>query len=119
MKTSEKRDKKIIIRFTIEGLHNWPDCDTKKTWYLKHVHRHMFHVEMRKKVTENNREIEIIEFRNDVLSYLKTSYFDKKLDVCNFGKMSCEDIAEDLLETYNCCYVKVLEDNENGALITL
>jgi hypothetical protein len=33
--------------------------------------------------------------------------------------MSCEDIAEYILNTYKCDYVQVLEDNENGAIVKI
>ena len=34
----------------------------------------------------------------------------------DFGNMSCEDIANYILDAYKCDLVQVLEDNENGAI---
>jgi len=35
----------------------------------------------------------------------------------NFGNRSCEDIAEELIETFDLLNCEVLEDGENGAYL--
>ena len=34
-----------------------------------------------------------------------------------FGAMSCEMLAKEILKEFDCVYVSVFEDNENGAEI--
>lgn len=100
--------KNIIVQLQISGCHRWPDCNIKEVEYLKNKHRHVFHVEAKKRVFDNNREIEIISFKEEIKAYLESKNGD-------FGSLSCEMIAEDLLKRFGLSYVKVLEDNENGA----
>jgi hypothetical protein len=70
----------------------------------------MFYIEAHKEVSHNDREIEIIMLKRIVSEYLES--FDG-----NFYAMSCEDIAEDLLNRFDFEFVQVLEDNENGAIV--
>lgn len=103
----------IEVKLQVEGIHNWSTCDIEEVLYLKNLHRHIFHIRVTKEVTHNNRDIEIIMFKNKIIYYLKDKWNG------NFGSMSCEDIAEDILIAFDCTQVTVLEDNENGATITI
>lgn len=107
-----KLNKKICINLQIEGIHYWKDCDIEEVEYLKYPHRHIFYIEIHKEVNHNDRDIEIICFKKEVINYFKSQ-------PVNFKNKSCEDIAEHLLIKFNACYVKVLEDNENGAIVTI
>lgn len=102
--------KLVVIRLQVEGIHCWPNCDVRGVEYLRNPHRHMFHIEAHKEVSHNDREIEIIMLKRIVSEYLES--FDG-----NFYAMSCEDIAEDLLNRFDFEFVQVLEDNENGAIV--
>ena len=102
--------RQIIIKFQIEGIHRWIDCNLPDVSFLKDYHRHIFFIEVRKNVNHNDRDIEIIMFKRNLLNYFG-------LQPVNFENKSCEDIAQELLEYFNLDYVKVLEDNENGALL--
>jgi hypothetical protein len=104
--------KYIQVNLQVEGLHKWGDCNLEDVIYLRNLHRHIFHIKVIKQVTHNNRDIEIIMFKNQILFYLKGKYKG------NFGNMSCEDIAEDILKEFDCHIVEVLEDNENGAIVS-
>jgi len=104
-------EKQIIVKLQYEGVHRWKDCNIESVLYLKDFHRHIFYIEVRKQVRHNDRDIEIIRFKHNILKYL-----DKTFDNF-FGDMSCEDIAEVLMNEFELSYVKVLEDNENGALM--
>lgn len=104
--------KYVVIKTQFSALHNWEDCDLPDVFYLKFMHRHLFHVVMKWEVKNNNREIEFIDRRNDVYNYLHHKYEQEKLP----GK-SCEDIAEELLLHFKADFVSVFEDNENGAEI--
>ena len=103
----------IIVKLTYEGVHNWEDCNLEEVMYLKHPHRHTFYITCKKEVNHDDRDIEIIMFKAEILNYLESVYGG------HFGGMSCEMIAKDLLEEFNLHYCQVLEDNENGAEINL
>lgn len=103
----------VTIRLQVEGIHYWPGADSiPEVSFLKHPHRHMFHVECGKRVEGSDREIEIITFKRNVEEFLQAFGGD-------FGAMSCEMIAEMILERFHCEWVSVSEDDENGALIAV
>lgn len=106
------KDTKIIVNLNVEGIHYWADCPLEEVSFLKYPHRHMFHIELQKRVSHNDRDIEIIMLKRDIKNYLGN-------EPINFEGRSCEMIAEDLLNKFEACYVKVLEDGENGAVVEL
>lgn len=105
----------ITINLKIEGFHQWIECNIEKVSFLKYRHRHIFHVKIEKEVNHNNRDIEIILFKREVEDNLKSKFGLP----CEFGNMSCEDICEYLINTFQASTVEVLEDGENGAKIRL
>ena len=115
--TSVRQEVSIFVSFAMEGLHQWKDCPLEEVKYLRDMHRHMFHFEIEKKsILNDDREIEIIMFKQSVQKYLGDKY-QKNSSVLEFGNMSCEMIAEDIASEFDCSVVKVTEDNENGAKI--
>lgn len=111
--------KEIIIKFTLFGLHNWPNCNIEEVSYLQYLHRHEFFFELTIPVTHNDRDIEFIQFRNKVVSFLNDKYFSNLYQCLNFASSSCEAIAEYILDNFSAVTsVKVFEDNENGALVS-
>lgn len=110
--------KKIVIKLQVEGTHHWPNCDIKEVEFLKYPHRHIFYIRLEKEVTHNDRDVEIIKLKREVQDYLEREYFELDYFSCQFNSMSCEDIAEALLNEFDASLVEVLEDNENGAIIT-
>lgn len=107
----------VIIRLAMDGLHYWKDAEDKipEVGYLSNLHRHMFHFELKKHVTDADRQIEFISFKRKIKQYLSNKYFDGVYNCLNFDKMSCEMIAKELLDVFGCEYVMVLEDGEAGA----
>ncbi len=103
--------KNVIIKTSFSAVHCWPNCPIEAVSFLKHPHRHTFHVVLKCSVTHNNRDIEILQLKSKVNVYL-SQYEDQ-----NMGRKSCEDLAEELLHRFHAVYVSVLEDNENGAEI--
>jgi hypothetical protein len=105
----------VITKNYIEGFHNYPEA-AGSVDFLKHKHRHIFHVECGFEVTDNNREVEIFTRQFEI-----GDYFAHVFGVpARFGTMSCEMIAERILSDFqnrNIQYVKVLEDGEGGAVI--
>jgi hypothetical protein len=98
--------KLIVVKLTYEAIHDYPDAGN----YLAFPHRHLFYITAKKLVSHNNRQIEIIQFKRDILEFLEGYNHD-------FQHRSCEDIAEVLLKKFDLAYCQVLEDNENGAEI--
>lgn len=111
--------KKIVIKLQVEGIHCWPECPISEVSYLKNPHRHMFYIRIEKEVEHNDRDVEIIDFKHIVTMYLDEVYYSNEYDCLDFKTMSCEDIAEHLLNRFKAHSVEVLEDNENGAIITI
>lgn len=111
----------IIVNFQIEGLHNWPDAKKKlpQMGFLSDLHRHMFHFTVKKKVSHDDRDIEIIQFQRKIIDWLDRSFFNRTYNCCHFKNMSCEMLADMIIKDFDCTEVTVLEDGENGACITL
>lgn len=106
----------IIINFQFEALHCWPSCpETHTEYYLRYPHRHIFHIEMKVPVTHTDRDIEFIQFKRNVLGFLQKEYKKEKDKIYDIGSYSCEMLCGLLMERFGCIYVKVMEDNENGA----
>tara|TARA_R100000482_G_scaffold30232_2_gene9724 strand:- start:13270 stop:13590 length:321 start_codon:yes stop_codon:yes gene_type:complete len=103
----------IIVKLQYAGVHCWADCPLEEVKYLKDMHRHTFYITCKKEVNHDDRDIEIIMFKNKILQWLDKTYKS------NFGTMSCEMIARVLMDQFKLNYCKVLEDNENGAEIKL
>lgn len=106
----------IIIRFQIEGFHNFPKAKElfPEVSFLSDRHRHIFFFECEKEVFHDDRDVEFILFKREVQRYL----IDKYGNPLEFGSMSCEMIARELLEKFNLITCSVFEDNENGSKTT-
>mgnify|MGYP001392328477 CR=1 FL=1 len=109
--------KSIVVRSQFEGFHSWPDCPYEEVAFLRNVHRHIFHVEIKIAVTHNERELEFFMVKKELNTLLAQDFEHKEFT------LSCEAIAEIILdklrEKYPTLYsVSVFEDNENGAVYT-
>lgn len=106
----------VIIKAQFEGIHNYPDAP-EEVAYLKHPHRHMFHVECEIEVFHFDRELEFILVKNRIMQE-----FEQQL-----SHKSCEMIAKEIQSFIKSEYsvanydrrvnVGVYEDNENGAKV--
>ena len=81
------------------------------------MHRHIFHIEAKKEVFHDDRDVEFIMFKRDLQDYLKQMYYKPDMRTHMFGAMSCEMIAKIILNQFNCTAVTVWEDLENGAIV--
>ena len=99
----------IIVTLQYEATHNWPDCDDPIVGYLKHEHRHMFHIVCKKQVSHDDRDIEIITMKSAVLLWLAHTYGGE------LKAMSCEMLARKIAEVFHLSYCSCMEDGENGA----
>lgn len=106
-----------MIQFEIDGFHLYPDAP-EKVEFLGNIHRHTFIIKAGFSVTNSNREKEIFIFRDYIRSYLYESYGNP----CQFGAMSCEMIAEEIMEFAMIDEIKwceVWEENTGGARVEL
>lgn len=106
--------KQVITFNAIECFHYYPEapsyCD-----YLGSRHRHIFEIRCWFNVSRNDREIEINHAQNEIAKDLHIRFGTP----CEFAGMSCEDICEHILKSYqNCQKVEVLEDGYGGASLT-
>lgn len=99
----------VIVNLQFESTHKWEACPFKEVAYLKDLHRHVFYICCKKRVTHSDRDIEIIMMKHSILKYLKSKYPE------SLGLMSCEMLAEELALQFDLNYCSVLEDGENGA----
>lgn len=111
--TAVSRDIFITDRF--EALHQWPQAP-EEVAFLRHPHRHVFHVKVMISVTHSDRQVEFIMAKRTLSTILKTYYANK------LSTASCEHFAEDIGKFmvhngYNVSQVEVSEDGENGAVV--
>lgn len=102
----------VEVNLTYSAIHSWPNCDLLEVGYLKFPHRHLFHIKAIKEVSHNERDVEIIMLKTAIEVFLEARFEH------NFGYNSCESIAELILTQFDCVEVRVLEDGENGGIVT-
>lgn len=106
--------RRVLTYNVVVGYHRYPDAPEFCS-FLSSRHRHNFVIKAKFDVSHNEREIEIYDQQNKVESLL----FSKFGNPCEFGCMSCESIAEYLMESFkNIVEVEVLEDNYGGASLS-
>lgn len=110
--------KVVYCSFSLDGTHNWKDCPIEEVSYLKYEHRHMFGFKCYVVVSHNDRDVEFIELKHKIVDYLTHKYFDPCYKTLRFGGMSCEMIAEELIDQFDLDQCEVNEDNENGSILT-
>lgn len=118
--------KYVIVKTQFAALHRWATIpEDHPSWYLKNYHRHVFHIELRFEVTDNDRQIEFFDKKEKVESYLYKEYpikFTRSNDLPKLVNISCEMLAEQLLLEFKpdgCVWVRVLEDGDMGAIVEL
>ena len=109
----------VIVKLAVDGMHNFPKAAElfPELAFLADRHRHMFNFTIAKQVFHDDRDVEFIMFKRDVLNYLFDQYSDVYMRSLEFGSQSCEMLAREILERFECEWVEVWEDNENGARI--
>lgn len=113
MKTS------VIVRLQVDGMHNFPAAKElfPEVGFLAERHRHIFHFEVKKEVFHDDRDVEFIMFKRDIQDYLKQMYYKPETRTHEFGPKSCEMLAKEILNQFDCVSVSVWEDLENGAIV--
>lgn len=102
----------VVVSSTFTCLHHWPKA-TEPVEYLKHPHRHVFHVTTWVEVKHEDRDVEIIQLKQNICDFCKLHFG------ADAGSRSCEQMAleikDALSQRYHVTRIRVLEDNENGA----
>jgi hypothetical protein len=110
----------VVVTFSIEGFHCWPDAKDvfPEVAFLSNRHRHMFGFRCYARVTHTDRDEEFILLNRKIQKELRIGFGSDIPNVLEFGSLSCEAIGEWLLESFSSLYkVEVWEDWENGAII--
>lgn len=105
----------VIVAFEIEGFHNYPDAPVE-VGFLADRHRHTFKVKAAYQVSHLNRDREIFLCRDEVKSYLIEAYGSP----CEFGAMSCEMIASEVINfgaDDGMVWCEVWEEETGGARV--
>lgn len=109
-------ERQVITYNTIEGLHMWPDAPVSVA-HLRNQHRHVFVIRCWWEVSHNEREIEIQMMQHVVEGFILNKMGGNY--PVDFGDMSCESIAELILERFEqCVKCEVLEDGYGGAALS-
>jgi hypothetical protein len=77
----------------------------------------MFHFKLYKTVQHDDRDVEFIRWKREVIKYLTDKYTVDTKNYLHFGRMSCEQIAIELSDQFDCCRAEVWEDGENGSIV--
>jgi len=107
----------VTFTTSFEGVHRWQDAP-ERVGFLRHTHRHVFHVEGKKTVSHGNRDVEFITLKHEVEQWLakRWDYVD---GIAQMGQMSCEMAAEEIANEFGLAECIVTEDGENGGGVIL
>ena len=105
----------VIVRLQVDGMHNFPAAAElfPEVGFLGVLHRHIFHIEAKKEVFHDDRDVEFIQAKR----IMERWYSDGTL---HLDHKSCEMMARELyakcLEQWpsRCYTIEVSEDGENG-----
>lgn len=125
----------IKVHNQFNGVHCWSKCPYDEVKFLKHPHRHVFHVYTKALVEHSDRAVEffllqadvqkaIVELygRDEIIIDKKKVKLDREVNL-DLGERSCEMVCEDLYNTLFAKYKKAIvsietsEDNENFAIV--
>lgn len=108
---------RVLIRFSIEGVHRWLKCPIEEVDYLRNYHRHVFNIIGKAYVNHTDRDIEFIQLSHEMKQYLMNKYYNEKYKCCFFDDASCEMLADELSMKFGLYECEVNEDGEGGALV--
>jgi hypothetical protein len=68
----------VIAKLELEGLHNWPAAQGvfPEVGFLSSMHRHKWYITAKKRVHHDDRDVEFIMFKRDILEYLGNEYYN-------------------------------------------
>ncbi len=102
----------VWVTTSFVGFHKWENAPEEVS-FLRHYHRHVFHVKLGVSVSHNDRDVEFFTLKKELDQFVKGVYELRK-----YFLDSCEQIAQSILEHFkNSVFVEVSEDAENGARV--
>ena len=107
----------ITVKYRIPGIHYWPDAPSNQE-YLRNPHRHEFHFTVFLEVFHEDREVEFIALKEELIDYTRRAIYEFE------NSFSCEMLASSIIGHLSRMYegrdigVWVEEDGENGAFLT-
>lgn len=113
--TTTRTTTEVFCTLQVDGLHNWPECPFEEVDFLKPLHRHVFHIKAYFPVTHTDRDVEFIVSKHKIVKWFRDTYWDEQRQSHVFGRMSCEQIAQNLHDQFNLSACEVSEDLENGS----
>jgi hypothetical protein len=107
----------IIVTLSVDGIHRWLDAKDifPEVGFLSDYHRHTFKFKAALVVHHDDRDREFIMFKRDISDYLFEHYYNESARSHLFDYRSCEMLAREILNEFNCEWVEVWEDDECGA----
>ena len=98
----------IIVKLQVEGTHNWPTAgDFEPTMkYLEYQHRHMFHIDARREVFHDDRDVEFIVFKRKIKDYLVKKYYNSEIEWLYKKIYMCAKEANDKIFNFKLFYSK-------------
>jgi hypothetical protein len=108
---------RIIVTFRTPGFHRWPEAPETHE-YLRARHRHEFVFRAEYLVGHGNRDLEFHTMQASLRDFVLGRWPADSLGQ-EFGPMSCEMIARDVMGKMTLApnAVEVWEDGENGARV--
>jgi hypothetical protein len=113
----------VEVRLAVPGFHAWPEApQDSPIGFLASKHRHTFHIRARIAVAHQDRDLEFIMLKRQIHGHLESSCVRAPSGGFEFGSMSCEMLATELLHYLrNCGFrvteVGVSEDNEFEGIV--
>jgi len=86
---------KIEVKHTVLGTHQWSSCPFKEVEFLRNEHHHDFTVRAVLEVNHEDRELEFILVRIELIKAIEKLY-PKKNHIVRFGERSCEMISTEI-----------------------
>ena len=85
---------KLQVQHTVLGIHYWEGCDNPEVHFLKNPHHHDFTFYVETEVTNEDREIEFLSLRIELMKLIDRRYPGKYIK--NFNNRSCETISKEI-----------------------
>ena len=85
----------VEVRSHVVGFHCWPDAPEPVT-FLRARHRHVFHIRVKVEVTHDDRQVEFVLLKREVMSFIAVMpgvVANLQVWGLEFGNLSCEQIA--------------------------
>lgn len=111
----------VSCQLRSEFYHRYKDAP-EEVWYLRNIHRHELHIEVKMEVFDDDREVEFIMLKHKIEQFIKLMNLTDPNG--KYEGSSCESLASTIIAYLICEYgenrnyqVTIKEDGENGATV--